>query len=82
MPCWDCEAMGNMQCAVHPLEVEAWEAIDNAGITNPTPDTYMLSYQGSWVQATSDLPLGWFSVHSDKYSDLVHVFNWERIWSC
>lgn len=77
MPCWDCAVMGNMECGTHPLEVEAWEAIDQAGITAPaTSDTYMLSYMGSWSQVTGILPLGWFAIHSTT-SDTVHYFQWE-----
>lgn len=82
MPCWDCETMGNMQCAVNPLEVEAWEVIEQDGIVAPsTPDTYMLTYQGSWSPNVGKLPLGWFSVSSPTYSNLVHVFAFERVYS-
>lgn len=77
MPCWDCEAMGNMQCGTNSLEADAWTAIDQAGITAPaTPDTYVLTYMGTWSQVTGILPLGWFAITSTT-GDNTHYFQWE-----
>lgn len=63
--------------SVHPLEVDAWTAIDNAGITAPVSDnTYMLTYMGTWSQVTGILPLGWFAITSTT-GDNTHYFAWE-----
>lgn len=77
----DCPT-GDRAACVHPLEVEAWTAIDQAGITAPaSPEQYMLSYHGSWTPtaASQPLPLGWFVMESNTHKGLMHHFSWDLI---